>query len=263
MILRLLLGAAVAALVSAVAVRGRMLSTSGAVAAAGVGTIAVAAGWGWGVILVVFFALTSALSAYGAERKRALTTGVLARSATRDAVQVLSNGAVFAAAGIGWAATGSQIWLAAGAGALAAAAADSWATEIGIAFGGQPRSILSGKPMNRGVSGGVTPAGSLGGAAGAATITGTMLIIGWPLSVASAALFAGVIGMIMDSVLGATVQARRLCPACGTETEQTVHHCGAATQLVRGARWLDNDAVNALATLSGAVIAGIIFVAGA
>lgn len=262
MIIRLLAGAALAALVGAVAARARMLSTSGAAAAAVVGTAAVAAGWGWGLVLVVFFASTSALSAYDAERKRALTFGVLAKGARRDAIQVLSNGGVFAAAGIGWATTGAPVWLAIGAGAIAAAAADSWATETGIAFGGQPRSILSGAPLRPGASGGVTPAGSIGGAAGAATITGTMLIIGWPLSVASAALFAGVIGMIIDSVLGATVQARRLCHNCGTETEQPVHHCGRPTQMLRGVRWMDNDAVNALATLSGAAVAGIIFTAG-
>lgn len=260
MILRLLLGAALAAIVSAAAARARMLSAPGAVAAAVIGAVAVAAGWSWGVILVVFFVLTSALSAYGAEQKRTLTRGVLAKSARRDAVQVFSNGGVFAASAIGWLVTGSPVWLAASAGAIAAAAADSWATEIGVALGGEPRSIISGKPLSRGTSGGVTLAGSLTGVAGAAVIAGTVLIIDWPPPAASAALFAGVLGMIIDSVLGATLQARRRCPGCDTETEQTVHHCGRATHMIRGVRWMDNDMVNTLATVSGAAIAGIIFI---
>lgn len=263
LILRLLLGAALAALVSAAAARARILSAPGALAAAVIGTVAVAAGWSWGIILMVFFALTSALSAYGAEQKHELTRGVLAKGSRRDAVQVLSNGGVFAAAGIGWLVTGSPMWLAAGAGAIAAAAADSWATEIGVALGGEPRSIISGKPLSRGTSGGVTLAGSLGSFAGAATIAGIVLIIDWPPLAAFAAFFAGVLGMIMDSVLGATLQARRHCPGCGTETEQAVHHCGRVTQMIHGVRWMDNDIVNALATLSGAAIAGIIFIVSA
>lgn len=263
MLLRILLGLILAAVVALAAARARVLSPSGAIAATVVGTIAVAVGWSWAVLLVVFFGVTSALSALGAERKRELTRGVLAKGAQRDAVQVLSNGGVFAAAAMAWVVTGSPVWLAAGAGAIAAAAADSWATEIGISRGGRPRSIISGKPLDRGSSGGVTFAGSLGGAAGAAVIGGTVLFIGWPLSVSAAAFFAGVIGMIIDSVLGATIQGRLVCLACESETEQLVHHCGRATQMLRGLRWLDNDMVNIFATLSGALIARALFVANA
>jgi uncharacterized protein (TIGR00297 family) len=264
MMLRLVIGAVLAAIIAAAATRARWLSATGAVAAAVIGTAVVTAGWSWGIVLVVFFALTSALSAYGAERKRALTRGILAKGGTtRDADQVLSNGEVFAAASIIWLGTGDPLFLAAGGGAIAAAAADSWATEIGIALGGEPRSIISWTPMTRGTSGGVTIAGFVGAVAGAAAMAGTMLLIGWPRAVAVAAFFAGVLGMIIDSVLGATLQARRFCPDCRAETEQPVHHCGRPTQLVHGVRWMDNDLVNMLATLAGAVIAGILLVVGA
>lgn len=264
MMLRLVIGAVLAAVIAAVAARARLLSRTGALAATVLGTAAVAAGWSWGIVLVVFFALTSALSVYGAERKLALTRGILAKAATtRDADQVLSNGQVFATAGLLWLGTGDPLFLAAGGGAIAAAAADSWATETGIAFGGVPRSIASGKPLARGTSGGVTIAGFLGAVAGAAVMAGTMLLIGWPRAVAVAAFFAGVLGMIIDSVLGATLQARLFCPDCRTETEQPVHHCGRPTQLIHGVRWMGNDLVNLLATLAGAVIAGALLVAGA
>lgn len=263
MVLRLVIGAALAAIVAAAAARARMLSSGGAIAAAVLGAAAVAAGWSWGIVLVVFFVLTSALSAYGAGRKRALTRDILAKGARRDAIQVLSNGGVFAAAGIGWLLTGSPVLLAVGGGAIAAAAADSWATETGVALGGEPRSIISGTPMARGTSGGVTLAGFLGAAAGAAIMAGTMLLIGWPRAVAAAAFLAGMLGMVIDSVLGATLQARRFCPDCRTGTEQPVHHCGRPTQVIRGVRWMDNDLVNLLATLSGAAIAAALSVVGA
>lgn len=262
MIFRLLLGATLATMVAAAAMRARSLSGSGAAAAAIVGAVAVAAGWSWGILLVVFFTLTSALSAYKAARKRELTRGVLAKSHARDAVQVASNGAVFALAALAWLATGSAIWIAAAAGAIAAAAADSWATETGISLGGPPRSILTGARAAPGTSGAVTVAGLLGGLAGAAAMAVTMLIIGWPRLTAAAGFFAGAAGMIIDSILGAVLQARFYCAGCGVETEQPQHHCGRATRLAHGARWIDNDAVNALATISGAVIAMLI-VAGA
>lgn len=259
MILRLAIGAALAAIVAAAAARARMLTPGGAIAAAGVGAAAVAAGWSWGIMLVVFFALTSALSSCGAERKRALTQGVLAKGSTmRDATQVLANGALFAVAAILWLATGDPMFIALGGGAIAAAAADSWATETGVALGGQPRSITSGRLVATGASGGVTIAGFLGAVAGAATMAGTMLLIGWPYTVAGAAFFGGLLGMIVDSVLGATLQARRFCVGCRTETEQAVHRCGGSTQVIGGVRWMDNDLVNLLATVSGAAIAGII-----
>lgn len=251
--MRLVIGLVAAALVATAAVRLRMLSMSGAMAATAVGAIAVAAGWSWGVLLVVFFASTSALSALGLEHKR-LAAGALEKSARRDAVQVISNGGVFAVAAIAWLATGSTLWLAAGAGAIATAASDSWATEVGMWLGGEPRSIATGRRLARGTSGGVTASGTAGAVAGAAVISGTMLIIGWPPSVAAAAALAGVLGMLTDSILGATLQASRTCVACGRVTERTIH-CDRATSLRRGVRWMDNDAVNALATLAGAGIA--------
>ena len=261
MILRLVIGAALAAIVAAAATRARMLSPTGAIAAAIVGTAAVAAGWSWGIVLVVFFVLTSTLSLSGAERKRVLTRGILAKESTiRDATQVLANGEVFAMAGILWLGTADPLFLAAGGGAIAASAADTWATETGIAFGGVPRSIISWRPMTRGASGGVTVAGLAGAVAGAAAMAATMLLIGWPRTVAVAALLAGVLGMVIDSVLGATLQARRFCADCRSETERPVHHCGRPTQLIGGVSWIENDLVNILATLSGAVIAGIFFV---
>lgn len=257
-ILRFLLGAAFATVVSLSAARARSLSGSGAAAAAILGTIAVTAGWSWGILLVVFFTLTAALTAYQSARKRELTREIVKKSDARDAAQVLANGGAFALAALAWIATGSGIWLAAAAGSIAAAAADSWATETGIALGGRPRAILTGKPAAPGTSGAVTATGSLGGVAGAAAMAATVLIIGWSRQIAAAAFFAGAAGMIIDSILGATVQARRFCTGCDTETEQPLHHCGRATEMIRGVRWLDNDMVNVLATLSGALIAALI-----
>ena len=59
-------------------------------------------------------------------------------------------------------------------------------------------------------------------------------------------------------MLGATVQALYHCPRCSAETEEPVHRpCGQPTRLVRGYWWITNDTVNALATLAGAAIGGL------
>ena len=61
-------------------------------------------------------------------------------------------------------------------------------------------------------------------------------------------------GLLVDSLLGATVQARYRCPACGEEGEVEACTCGEGRQLAGGWRWITNDAVNVLGTLGGAIV---------
>jgi uncharacterized membrane protein len=66
----------------------------------------------------------------------------------------------------------------------------------------------------------------------------------------------GVIGSLMDSWLGATYQAIYRCPQCQKDTEKTpLHSCGSETFHVRGIKWLNNDMVNVLCTVSGSATA--------
>ncbi len=61
-------------------------------------------------------------------------------------------------------------------------------------------------------------------------------------------------GSLFDSLLGATVQATYYCPQCGKETERPIHRCGRQPIYIRGWHWLDNDWVNLLASLAGALV---------
>jgi uncharacterized membrane protein len=61
---------------------------------------------------------------------------------------------------------------------------------------------------------------------------------------------AGTLGMFVDSLLGATLQATFRRPD-GATTETP----GPTATPVRGVRWMTNSTVNALATLAGAVTA--------
>jgi uncharacterized protein (TIGR00297 family) len=155
-------------------------------------------------------------------------------------------------------------------GALAAVNADTWATELGVLARSRPRLLTTGRPVPIGTSGGVTAEGFAAALAGATFIgavgfvliqaaarltTGAWLLNDW--IVIPVAAVSGFLGAAFDSLLGATVQAIYTCDRCGVETERTVHRCGQPTRQIRGWRWLNNDWVNFLASVAGALIAGI------
>ena len=193
-------------------------------------------GWRGAVLLFAFFISGSLLTQ--------LATG---RGGRRNARQVIANGG---AAAVG-ALFGS--WPAA-AGALAAAAADTWATELGSFSPMSPRLITTGARVTRGTSGGISALGTAGGLAGALTMAALAHLL--PPSAAAPGFFviaaAGTAGMLADSLLGATGQGVYECGACAARSERAATICHEPVQLIRGWRWLDNDAVNLAATLVGA-----------
>jgi uncharacterized protein (TIGR00297 family) len=221
----------------------KWLTRSGRIAALAVGG-AVVTGYGWRgvVVLFAFFISGSALTQ--------LSGGA---DGARTARQVLANGGVAAlAALLGW-------WPAL-AGALAAAAADTWATEIGSFSPSLPRLLTTFAPVPPGTSGGVTPLGTAGGVAGAAALAGVALLVrpsGTPAAFAGAML-AGVTGMVVDSALGSTLQAKYACLTCGARSERAGAQCHGPMRLMQGRRWIDNDLVNAAATLIGAGVGAVL-----
>jgi len=257
-IARALAGLLLAALVSFIARTARSLTVGGAIAATLVGTTAVAAGWDWGALLILYFATSTALSRLGRSLKEQRTAPIVAKGGERDAVQVLANGATFAGAAIAMLIRPDARWIALGAGSLAAAAADTWATEIGTLYGGEPRSIFSGRRVPTGTSGGITPIGTLAAVSGAMFIAILAKLLGATPAVARHVALGGVVGALLDSVLGASVQARRWCDVCGRETERMTHDCGTTTRHIRGWRWLDNDLVNFLSNAAGGLLAALL-----
>lgn len=236
--------------------RAGALSNSGAWAATLVGGASAAAGWPWALLLIAWFVASSALTRLGEQAKATRTQATLPAASARRATQVWANGGVFAACALVAGLGGGEAVALAALGALAAAAADTWATEIGLLAGRRPRSILTGGFVEPGLSGGVTWAGTLGGAAGAAAVAlGAQALALLPAGSFVVVAVAGVLGGLGDSVLGASVQAKRRCPRCDRWTERATHDCGVATEHGRGWRWMTNDTVNLLATFIGAVAA--------
>jgi uncharacterized protein (TIGR00297 family) len=256
---RALAGVIVAACVALAAKRAGSLSSSGAFAATVVGALAVAAGWDWGALLLLYFISSSVLSRIGRAAKEQRTSAIVAKHGGRDAIQVLANGGVFAGAAAAMLMRPDIRWVALGAGALAASAADTWATEAGTLWGREPRSMLSWKTVPPGTSGGISVIGCLASVAGAAFMAIVLITLGWTPSLAAAVGVAGVAGAAIDSLFGATLQSRRWCEICSSETERTTHDCGNATIPSRGLAWLDNDVVNFLSTVAGGLLAVALF----
>jgi uncharacterized protein (TIGR00297 family) len=257
-IARVLGGAAAASLIAFTARAARSLSPSGAIAAALLGTSSVAAGWSWGLLLIVFFLSSTLLSRYRRAAKEARTNAIVEKGDERDAMQVLANGGVFALAAVGSLVVASPFWHVVGAGSLAAATADTWATEIGTLARRAPRSIVSGAVVAPGTSGGVSLPGTLAALSGATLIALVVGALGWSTSAAMAVFAGGVAGALADSLMGATVQERRYCDACNVPTERLVHTCGTPTRVVGGIPRLRNDAVNAVCAVVGAIVAAFI-----
>jgi uncharacterized protein (TIGR00297 family) len=254
----LLIGFAIAAAVATAARRTRSLSLGGAVTAIVFGTLAMGAGWSWGILLIVYFITSTALSHLGRARKEARTASVVAKGGERDAIQVFANGALFAGAALAMILHPSDRWIALGAGALAASAADTWATEIGTLARGEPRSILTWRRVPVGTSGGVSLEGTLAMIAGAVFIAALVVLLGSPGGIAMRVGIGGVVGALVDYVLGASVQGRRRCDACDRETERAIHDCGAETRAIGGFGWLDNDLVNFLSGVVGGLLAALL-----
>jgi uncharacterized protein (TIGR00297 family) len=267
--MQLTLGLLLGMVIAVLAWRVGSLSNSGAIAAALSGGIIFGiGGLPWAILLILFFVSSSLLSRLFQRRKRQVEEK-FSKGSRRDWAQVAANGSlgvVLAVMSLLLPGNTGVWW--AFAGAMAAVNADTWATELGVLSPAPPRRLTTGEVVERGTSGGVSLAGTLAALAGAALIgaaaalfpAGTLPGIAGGEAAAPglflAAAAGGLLGALIDSLLGATVQAIYFCPQCEKETERHPQHsCGTPTRLLRGWRWLNNDWVNWICSLSGAAAA--------
>ena len=264
--LQIAAGLVLSAIIAWLAYRRKTLAQSGVLGAILTGTAIFGfGGLDWGLLLIAFFVSSSLLTRYK-EAAKAQVAEQFAKGGPRDLWQALANGGLAALLAVAYGLTGAAHLplLFAFVGAIAEANADTWATELGVLSRQTPRMITTRQAVAPGTSGGVTWDGAGAALAAAALIGGLAAVLGRLGGMSSdkavmllpIGALAGVIGSLVDSLLGATWQGIYYCDACGKETERELHRCGNRTRLMRGWRALNNDWVNLLGTLTGAVVAG-------
>jgi len=177
--------------------------------------------------LAALFLMTWVATRLGYRRKLAL--GLAEPREGRNAWQILANLAVAAFGSVVFSATGNRIWLIAALAALDEAATDTVASEIGQYRGPDARLITTWERVPPGTDGGITVPGSIAGLAAGLVIAAVATVGGLlPQAQLWIPVAAGFAGMLIDSILGATLQRRG---------------------------WISNQAVNLLATLVAAALA--------
>ena len=178
--------------------------------------------------LIAVFLLTWATTRTGQRRKRQL--GTAEQRGGRSAAQVIANiGIAAIAAVVGLVTRHPVAGLVAVSAVLAEAAADTTSSELGQAVSDSAYLITDFRPVPVGTDGGISVAGTLAGLAAAVVIAAVawatgVVALDWLLPVAA----AGVLGMFVDSFLGASLERRHL---------------------------LNNNAVNLLSTVVAALFA--------
>ncbi|WP_132059492.1 DUF92 domain-containing protein [Halorussus amylolyticus] len=188
-------------------------------------------GYAWFAVLIAFFGIGSLSTKFRYEQKAA--RGVAEdNDGARGSGNVLGNAAVALAAVLGYAAhgklpVGESLFLFAFAGSMATAMSDTLSSEIGGVFD-NPRLITTLERVEPGTDGAVTWQGELAGIAGAAVVAAIAVVLFEDVTLLGGVVvvLAGVGGMTADSLLGATLEGDRL----------------------------GNQAVNFLATLTGALV---------
>ena len=220
------------------ALKRGFLTVRGTVSAIAVGAVVAVAHTGLFLLMALFFLSSSLLTRVRAEWKRAMGLKDVAGRSLKQVIGVGTPIAIYAAL---YTLTGDSRFLGAATVAVAVATADTWASEVGVAYGGRPRHVLAPwRKLEPGVSGGVTLVGSAASLVGALVIAflASLLGTGGPVWKVAA---LGYLGEVLDSVLGATLQVKYVCDGKLAETP-------AAGCRRRG--YLSNETVNLVSGLS-------------
>lgn len=124
--------------------------------------------------------------------------------------------------------------------------ADSMSSDIGCLTNGKTVDILTLKPVERGLSGGISLLGTVLG-----LLSGfAMLSIPFVAKTANMSLLCYIeaslvafVGTLIDSAMGSRFQALYSCKACGVKTESE-YHCNTKAELIKGYSAIKNVTVN-------------------
>ena len=214
-------------------------------------------GWLSFCSLILFFCIGSIVSVIGKREKRGYDF-VNEHHGPRVIAQVLANAMPALIFSVLYYFTNNDVFLLAVIICFAADSADTFSSELGMLSGRQPVSIITFKPIQRGLSGGVTTLGFAGAFIGAFCIS----LIAYPhfgIWGQVIVVIAGLFDSVLDSVLGAAFQAKYICRT-NEEARYTERQVldGSTLELIHGYRWMNNDMVNFLSVLTTGTLFSII-----
>ena len=204
------------------AYRARAMDLSGLFSGALVGILLIVfADVRWFLVLLIFFALGSGTTRYRFDYKRRLGVEE-GKSGVRGYRNVFANGIVAAAAAVLYGVTQHPACVALFLGAVATAAADTVASEIGVT-GKTPYLITTFERVRPGTNGGVTLVGEVVATAAAFVIGLVALVIGVATpEMMLVTVAAGFVGTNADSLVGAVFENRGLIGNSGTNLAATI-----------------------------------------
>lgn len=175
----------------------------------------------WFFIMLLFFVMGSVATKYK-YREKAASGSAQAHGGVRGYFNVFANGLVAVSAAILFGLTHHPMFTAMYLGAVATAAADTVAGEIGMTCS-TPFLITTGERVSIGTNGGVTLIGEIAGLAASFAI----VVLAVMLDVSSIPMMlicgiSGVIGTNVDSLIGATIENRGLIGNAGTNLLATL-----------------------------------------
>lgn len=186
----------------------RGVTTAGAVAGGAVCfLLMLAACWGGFAAVCTVFVMTWAATRVGYRRKQQI--GSAERHSGRNAGQVLANLGVPAVAALLYIWVGDSRFLLSLAAALSEVTADTLSSEIGTFLGGTPRLVTTWKAVAPGTDGAITSLGSLVALFAALVVASVCAVTNvFAVRMIPKCVAAAILGTLVDSLLGATLERR-------------------------------------------------------
>lgn len=202
------------------------------------------------------FALNAVLQKIGKE-KRKEAEKLNEKSGSRDFAQVFSNlFPTLVLAFIYYITKNAAFIIGAGA-SMAAAFADSSASDIGVLSKKPPVDIFTHKQVKPGISGGISLLGTLSAALSSLFVSAVFLVFYpkmlWGFLIIA---LAGFLGTLLDSALGSKLQVKYKCAVCKEITEKS-NHCNRYCEKISGISFINNDGVNLICSLFAGTLAFI------